>query len=57
MFFFMSCALMIAVPHRRLTGYADNGLRWRNPDDKMKKYDSTSEFEKATLWGRFTQKD
>lgn len=48
---------MIAVPYRRLTGYADNGLRWRNPEDKLKKFDSTSEFEKATVWGKFKNSD
>lgn len=48
--------MLIALPYRRLTGYADNGLRWRNPVDKLNKYDSTSEFEKATIWGRLTRK-
>lgn len=56
--FFVAAAMqMILQPYRRLTGYADNGLRWRNPDDKLKKYDSTSHFEKATWWGRFTAKN
>lgn len=57
LFFIAAAVQMLTVPYRRLTGYADNGLRWRNPDDKLKKYDSTSEFEKATWWGRFTIKD
>ena len=44
---------MVAVPYRRLTGYADNGLRWRNPEDKLRKFDNTSEFERATIWKYF----
>ena len=40
-------------PYRRLTGFADNGLRWTTPKDKLKKFDATSHFEKATIWGRF----
>ena len=44
--------LMLALPYRRLTGYWDNGLRWKKPEDKLRKYDSTSHFEKATIWKR-----
>ena len=50
MFGAFALSLMIAVPYRRLTGYWDNGLRWNKPEDKLKKYDSTSHFEKATGW-------
>ena len=50
MFFVLGLSFMMTVPYRRLTGFADNGLRWRKPDDKLKKYDNTSEFEKATIW-------
>ena len=52
MFLVFGLSLMISVPYRRLTGYWDNGMRWRNPEDKLKKYDCTSHFEKATGWGK-----
>ena len=45
------CAMMI-VSFRRITGYWDNGLRWRKPEDRLRKYDNTSHFEAATIWGR-----
>lgn len=45
--------MTICMPYRRLTGFADNGLRWTTPKDKLKKFDATSHFEKATIWGRF----
>ena len=45
MFLATAISLMIAVPFRRLTGYWDNGLRWKKPEDKLKKYDCTSHFE------------
>jgi hypothetical protein len=57
LFFFTAATLMITLPYRRLTGYADNGLRWRNPEDKLRKYDSTSQFEKLTVWGRLSRRD
>lgn len=57
MFFAVSVAVMITVPYRRLTGFWDNGLRWRKPEDKLRKYDNTSEFERATIWGRLRPKD
>ena len=41
------------MPYRRLTGYADNGLRWSTPADRLKKFDATSHFENATIWKRF----
>ena len=53
MFGVLALSLMIAVPYRRLTGYWDNGMRWRKPEDKLNKYDSTSHFEAATGWGRW----
>jgi hypothetical protein len=52
MFFVLAAASMITIPYRRLTGFWDNGLRWRKPEDKLRKYDCTSEFEKATIWKR-----
>ena len=56
LFFFLSVTLLINVPYRRLTGFLDNGLRWRKPEDKLKRYDLTSEFERATIWGRWVSK-
>ena len=51
LFFVVSLALMITIPYRRLTGFWDNGLRWTKPEDKMRKYDNTSLFEKQSIWG------
>ena len=50
----VSVGLMINIPYRRLTGFWDNGLRWSKPEDKLRggKYDNTSQFESATIWGR-----
>ena len=53
MFFTTAVAALFVVPFRRLTGYWDNGLRWRKPDDKLKKYDQTSVYERSTGWDRF----
>ena len=53
MFLATTLALTFTMPYRRLTGYADNGLRWSTPADKLKKFDATSHFENATIWGRF----
>ena len=50
---FTAACLMFVMPYRRLTGYWDNGLRWRKPENKLNKYDNTSHFEKATIWGKF----
>ena len=50
------CAALSAttmVAFRRLTGYWDNGLRWRKPEDRLNKFDTTSHFERATGWSRF----
>jgi hypothetical protein len=52
LFLYTAGVLMISIPYRRLTGFWDNGLRWRKPEDKLRKYDNTSEFEKATIWQR-----
>jgi hypothetical protein len=43
---------MITIPYRRLTGFWDNGLRWSRPEDKLRKYDNTSVFEKQSIWGK-----
>jgi hypothetical protein len=52
LFFVASLALMITIPYRRLTGFWDNGLRWSRPEDKLRKYDNTSVFEKQSIWGK-----
>ena len=52
-FLVTALSLMVAVPYRRLTGYWDNGLRWKKPEDRLKKFDCTSHFEQATGWSRF----
>ena len=50
----VALSLMFTIPYRRLTGFWDNGLRWSRPEDKLRggKYDNTSQFEKATVWGK-----
>lgn len=53
MFFATAISLVLHMPYRRLTGYADNGLRWTTPSDRLKKFDSTRHFEQATIWKRF----
>ena len=53
MFMVASLCMTLSMPYRRLTGYADNGLRWSTPEDKLKKFDATSTFEQATIWNRF----
>ena len=47
----LSC--MFVVPYRRLTGYWDNGLRWKVPEDRFRKFDNTSVFEANTIFKRF----
>ena len=53
MFLVLAFGMTMQVPYRRLTGYADNGLRWTTPSDRLKKFDATSHFEAATIWNRF----
>ena len=53
MFLAVSLSLMITVPFRRLTGFWDNGLRWKKPEDRLNKYDCTSHFEKSTGWSKW----
>ena len=53
LFFAFAAVSMIVIPYRRLTGFWDNGLRWRKPEDKLNKFDTVSHFEKATGWSRF----
>jgi len=45
-------SLLIQIPYRRLTGFHDNGLRWKKPEDKLNKFDHTSHFDPNTLWHR-----
>ena len=52
-FFVGAVAATLIMPYRRLTGFWENGLRWRKPENKLKKFDSTSHFERATGWHRF----
>lgn len=52
MFLGLAMSLLITVPYRRLTGFHDNGLRWRKPEDKLNKFDHTTHFEKNTIWHR-----
>ena len=34
-FFVIACASMVLLPYRRLTGFWDNGLRWKVPEDRL----------------------
>lgn len=45
--------LMYNSSYKRLTGYWDNGLRWKNPDNRYRKFDSTSVYEANTIAKRF----
>ena len=53
MFFMLAVGSMAVVPYRRLTGFWDNGLRWKKPEDKLHKFDTTSHLERSTGWSRF----
>ena len=44
-----SLFLMYTCSYKRLTGYWDNGLRWKNPDNRYRKFDSTSVYEANTM--------
>ena len=52
LFLVVSLSLLISVPYRRLTGFHDNGLRWKKPENKLNKFDHTSHFEANTIWYR-----
>ena len=52
MFLFGGIVATSNIIYRRLTGYWDNGLRWKNPEDKLKKYDNTSVFHNSSLFWR-----
>ena len=49
-------ASLFFLPYYRLTGFWDNGLRWKSPM-KPKKFDFTSRFEEQTIWRHFKIKD
>ena len=53
--FFFGAAMMafVVLPFGRLIGFWDNGMRWRVPEDKLKKFDMTSHYEKATGWSKY----
>ena len=53
MFFMLGVFLVPVVAYRRLTGFWDNGLRWKKPADKIHKFDSTSHFERGTRWNKW----
>ena len=53
MFFALGVASVPVVAFRRLTGFWDNGLRWKKPSDKLHKFDSTSHFERGTGWSKW----
>ena len=54
LFFVVAAATsFVVMPFRRLTGFWDNGNRWRVPEDKLKKFDTTSHFEQATGWSKY----
>lgn len=48
--FVSACFFMVLFPFRRITGYDDNGLRWKHPENKFEKFDNTSEFMKRSVW-------
>ena len=37
----------------RLTGLVFNGLEWRKKENKLKKYDFTSDYMKGSIWRFF----
>ncbi len=43
--------------YSRLTGYWDNGLRWNVPIQQITKFDTSSEFEKKTIFKNFRIRD
>ena len=51
-FFVTAASLMMIVSYRRISGFWDNGLRWKKPEDRLRKYDNTSHYEANTIWGR-----
>lgn len=41
----------------RLSGFMDNGLRWKHEDMIQQKYDFTREFESKTVWKHFRERN
>ena len=52
-FVFAASTAFVTIPFRRLTGFWENGTRWRLPEDKLNKFDMTSHYEMATGWGKY----
>lgn len=54
--FYMHCFnvlgiyLMFACSYYRLSGFMDNGLRWKKQDKKFDKFDFTRDFEDRTIF-------
>ena len=42
--------IMFICSYYRLTGFMDNGLRWKKPDRAFKKFDFTQDFEDRTIF-------
>ena len=51
--FICAASSMWLIPYRRLTGFWDNGLRWKVPEDRLRKFDNTSVFEANTIFKHF----
>ena len=46
----------LANSYYRLKGLVENGLRWKRPERKLRKYDFSSEFEENTVFKYFRLK-
>ena len=53
LFNFFALSMLFLVPYYRLTGFWDNGLRWKIPDIDSKKYDTTSDFIKSSNFYKY----
>lgn len=52
MWWYNLCGIFVAMncSYLRLTGYLENGLRWKQNDSLYTKYDFTSDFERNTIF-------
>lgn len=41
----MGAGMVINISYKRLTGFWDNGLRWKRPLRVLNKYDTVSRYE------------
>lgn len=57
MFIYFGATIALCNSYYRLTGYVDNGLTWNRKNNKLRKYDFTSEHEKGSFWGYFRIRD